>query len=66
MEAFNKAGKELRTKFQHYNESIPSFFCIQEVVDQFGRFPQRNKVLGRENTPEEDEWLNNLPDRFKW
>lgn len=35
-------------------------------MDQFGRFPQRNKVLGRENTPEEDEWLNNLPDRFKW
>lgn len=43
------------------------FACLhKEVVDQFGRFPQRNKVLGRENTPEEDEWLNNLPDRFKW
>ena len=39
---------------------------FQEVVDRFGRFPQRNKVLGRENTPEEEEWLNNLPDKFKW
>ena len=35
-------------------------------MDRFGRFPQRNKVLGRENTPEEEEWLNNLPDKFKW
>lgn len=43
------------------------FACShKEVVDLFGRFPQRNKVLGRENTPEEEEWLNNLPDRFKW
>ena len=41
-------------------------FNFQEVVDRFGRFPQRNKVLGRENTPEEEEWLNNLPDKFKW
>ena len=39
---------------------------FQEVVDRFGRFPQRNKVLGRENTPEEEEWLNNLPDKYKW
>lgn len=38
----------------------------KEVVDQFGRFPQRNKVLGRENTPDEEEWLNNMPDRFIW
>ena len=35
-------------------------------MDRFGRFPQRNKVLGRENTPEEEEWLNNLPVKFKW
>ena len=39
---------------------------FQEVVDRFGRYPQRNKVLGRENTPEEEEWLNNLPDKYKW
>lgn len=25
-----------------------------EVIKRFGRFPHRNKVLGRENTPEED------------
>ncbi|KAL9982321.1 hypothetical protein ACROYT_G004349 [Oculina patagonica] len=38
----------------------------KEVVDKFGRYPQRNKFLSRENTPEEEEWLNNLPDHYKW
>jgi uncharacterized protein (DUF924 family) len=28
-----------------------------KVIEQFGRFPHRNKALGRENTPEEDEYL---------
>lgn len=28
-----------------------------EVIERFGRFPHRNKVLGRENTPEEEEYL---------
>jgi uncharacterized protein (DUF924 family) len=27
------------------------------VIDQFGRYPYRNKVLGRESTPEELEYL---------
>jgi len=38
----------------------------KEVIDKFGRYPQRNKPLGRENTPEEEEFLNNTPDRYKW
>lgn len=28
-----------------------------DVIDMFGRYPYRNKVLGRENTPEEKIWL---------
>lgn len=27
------------------------------TFEKFGRFPQRNKALGRESTPEEVEWL---------
>ena len=27
------------------------------IVEQFGRFPDRNGPLGRENTPEEEEFL---------
>lgn len=29
------------------------------VVERFGRYPHRNKVLGRESTPEERTWLEN-------
>ena len=29
----------------------------KDIIDQFGRFPHRNKLLNRENTPEEDEYL---------
>lgn len=28
-----------------------------ELVERFGRFPHRNKILGRPNTPEEEEYL---------
>ena len=28
-----------------------------DIVRQFGRFPHRNNVLGRANTPEEDQYL---------
>lgn len=30
----------------------------RDIVRQFGRFPHRNKVLGRANTPEEQEYLD--------
>jgi uncharacterized protein (DUF924 family) len=29
----------------------------RDIIEQFGRFPHRNKLLGRENTPEEEEYL---------
>ena len=29
----------------------------RDIVDQFGRFPHRNALLGRENTPEEQAYL---------
>ena len=28
-----------------------------DILKEFGRFPQRNKVLGRESTPEEEIFL---------
>ena len=30
----------------------------REIVLRFGRFPHRNKILGRQSTAEEDEYLN--------
>ena len=29
------------------------------IIEQFGRYPHRNRVLGRESTPEEVEWMKN-------
>jgi len=29
----------------------------KEAIDLFGRYPSRNKVLGRTSTPEEAEYL---------
>lgn len=29
----------------------------KKIIEDFGRFPHRNAILGRPNTPEEDEYL---------
>jgi len=40
-------------------ETIAQFAELHhDIVEQFGRFPHRNKLLNRENTPEEDEYLS--------
>jgi uncharacterized protein (DUF924 family) len=36
----------------------------RDIVQQFGRFPHRNDVLGREHTDEERTWLENSGQRF--
>ena len=33
----------------------------REMIEKFGRYPYRNKSLGRENTAEEEEYLSSLP-----
>jgi uncharacterized protein (DUF924 family) len=34
------------------------------IIEQFGRFPHRNRVLGRESTAEEEQWLRSGGDSF--
>jgi len=36
----------------------------RDIVERFGRFPHRNRVLGRESTPEEAQWLRTEGQRF--
>lgn len=58
---------------EHENEEVQEFFRHltgfpkehHDVIVQFGRFPGRNAVLGRESTPEEIAWLNS-PDCPGW
>ncbi|VAW98840.1 FIG027190: Putative transmembrane protein, partial [hydrothermal vent metagenome] len=46
---FNQEGLEDNLRFaQHHHE----------IVKKFGRFPHRNKILGRENTEAETVYLN--------
>jgi uncharacterized protein (DUF924 family) len=45
---------DLRRTFQ---ASLDSAVKHRDIIQRFGRFPHRNRVLGRESTPEELEWL---------
>jgi uncharacterized protein (DUF924 family) len=40
-----------------FQASLESAVQHRDIVARFGRFPHRNRVLGRESTPEEIEWL---------
>jgi uncharacterized protein (DUF924 family) len=40
-----------------FQASLDSAVQHRDIVARFGRFPHRNRVLGRESTPEEIEWL---------
>ena len=35
-----------------------------EILDQFGRYPHRNKVLGRENYEDEEAYLRDARNDF--
>jgi len=46
---FEKLGSEDALKFEHAH---------REIIVRFGRYPHRNKILGRESTQEELEFLS--------
>jgi uncharacterized protein (DUF924 family) len=50
-----KAFTEYTLKFAHQH---------RDIIAKFGRFPYRNRVLGRESTPAEIEWLAAQADHF--
>jgi len=37
--------------------SLPYEIEHKKTIDQFGRYPERNAILGRTNTPEENDYL---------
>jgi uncharacterized protein (DUF924 family) len=51
-----EAPQELRGAFE---DSLKAAEEHRSIIERFGRFPHRNKVLGRVNSPTEDEWLRN-------
>ena len=36
----------------------------RSLIERFGRFPHRNRILGRADTPEEEQWLHKGGERF--
>ena len=44
---------------EHYEGVIKLAESHLKVTEQFGRFPTRNNILGRESTSEEEQYLNN-------
>jgi len=49
VDMFQRAGLEANLRFAQHHRGI---------VEQFGRFPHRNAILGRESTPQEIAYLN--------
>ncbi|MNJ98443.1 hypothetical protein D3C87_162090 [compost metagenome] len=48
MKLFNQPGLENNYKYE---------IAHKKIIDRFGRYPHRNKILGRKSTPEEIEFL---------
>ena len=58
VELFTRLAESVSPTYQETFLTIAQFAELhKDIIDQFGRFPHRNTLLGRENTPEEDEYL---------
>ena len=58
VEIFNKLATAVSATYKETFETVAQFAELHaDIIDQFGRFPHRNKVLGRPNKPEEEEYL---------
>jgi uncharacterized protein (DUF924 family) len=56
-----EAPADLRRTFQ---ASLDWAVQHRDIIQRFGRFPHRNRVLGRDSTPEELEWLEHDGAKF--
>jgi uncharacterized protein (DUF924 family) len=58
VELFTRLAESVSPTYRETFQTIAQFAELhKDIIDQFGRFPHRNKLLGRANTPEEDEYL---------
>jgi uncharacterized protein (DUF924 family) len=57
-EIYGRLSKSVSPTYKETFETVLHFAELHaDIVEQFGRFPHRNKLLKRENTPEEDKYL---------
>jgi uncharacterized protein (DUF924 family) len=58
VEIFRKLADAVSPTYRETFETVVQFAELhRDIVERFGRFPHRNKLLGRKNTPEEEEYL---------
>lgn len=57
LELFEELGMDSALEYEIKHKAI---------IDQFGRYPHRNAVLGRVSTPEEIDFLNEDDSSSKW
>ena len=56
---FNKLAEAVSPTFRETFETVAQFADLHaDIVELYGRFPHRNRVLNRPNTPEEEEYLS--------
>ncbi len=57
-EIYQRLVEAVSPTYRETFETIAQFADLHaDIVERFGRFPHRNKLLERENSPEEDEYL---------
>lgn len=58
VEIYNKLAEAVSPTYKETFETIVQFAELHaDIVEQFGRFPHRNSILKRKNSPQEDEYL---------
>ena len=58
VELYNTLAKAVSPTLRETFLTIAQFAELHhDIIEQYGRFPHRNAMLGRHNTPEEDEYL---------
>ena len=55
---YQRLAEAVSPTYKETFETIAQFAELHaDIVERFGRFPHRNKLLERENSPDEDEYL---------
>ena len=58
VELFKRLAQAVSPTHRETFETMAQFAELhRDIIEQFGRFPHRNKLLERENTPEEEQYL---------
>jgi uncharacterized protein (DUF924 family) len=58
VELYNRLAEVVTLTYRETFLTVAQFAELhKDIIDQFGRFPHRNKLLDRENTAEEAEYL---------